>query len=163
MKIKTLLTATCLVAMTGIASAFTYNFTAQQIGAAGSLANGAPIGAPIIVNVPGYGNVQIEATTGTLTYQDAAIDTIRFDGGEVMTITFLAGPVFNTAESLSIGALNLNGSEAFSVGGSYPGNVFTISLNTGESGLTNVEFVPEPSSALLGILGASLMVFRRRR
>lgn len=163
MKFKTILTVACLTAMSGLASAFTYSFTAQQIASAGSLSNGNTIGGPITVNVPGYGDVQIASTSGTLTYQDAGIDTIRFNGGEVMTITFLAGPVYDVPEGLSITAQNLTGGEAFIVGGSYPGNVFTITLNSGEAGLAAVEFVPEPSSALLGILGAGLMVFRRRR
>ncbi len=149
--------ALALVAFSMVAQApaFTLDFA--------SLAVGTPVpGVPghLLLNVPGYGGVQIQSNSGS-NLEVAAFGSahgIQFDGGETLKVSFMAGPlvsspVFDEAE--------MGGGEFFSVLEAAPGS-YEVSFSGTGGGITGAHFIPEASSLLGGALGTLLLLQRRR-
>lgn len=182
------------------ASAFTVDFT-QHVGDSttyfgpGLPAPGAPVAAPtltpIVVEVPGYGNVEFQVTNSVTTGPQLAVENhiatvttefsnqvnepiaalafsdqtevqITFDGNVPFDIDFDFVGV-GLGEDFDLGRIDDNTyTVSFS---SVAGPVF-IGNDENQGGLRAVSFsaapIPEPSSALLGSL-AMLGLLRRRR
>lgn len=159
MKTKSFIAAAALICLPSVASAFSLDFT--------GVAPGTPIPPnPLTISVPGYGNVTFEAIIGSnLVVQPVSgTPAIAFDQGEGVRVSFEGIGVENVSFAYS----------GVSIGESFlvtpdpnVANQFIVTMQgTGDgAGLTGATWnvVPEPSSALLGVLGASLLVLRRRR
>ncbi len=171
MKIKSLLIATMSLAATAVSQAFTIDFNALALPSGTSISSVTPQA----INVAGYGLVLFEVPApdvvqvGQVHANDSGTikNSLEMDPGERIRVTFL-GPK----------ALNVN----FDVAGINPGFDAVAISNIGDNpqkfqldmignpgsdgaGLAAVSWtaVPEPSSALLGGLGAGLLILRRRR
>ncbi|MFK7910733.1 MAG: PEP-CTERM sorting domain-containing protein [Akkermansiaceae bacterium] len=171
MKIKALLIAATSLAATAVSQAFTIDFNALALPSGTSITSTTPQA----INVTGYGLVLFEVPSpdevqvGQIHANDSGTikNSLEMDPGERIRVTFL-GPK----------ALNVD----FDVTGVNPGfdqvNVTNIGDNpqkfqidmignpgSNGAGLAAVSWtaVPEPSSALLGGLGAGLLILRRRR
>lgn len=167
MKLKTVLTVLCAASFSGIASAFTINASVlgsplAPVDATGAVSPGPLVnGAPVVINVPGYGSITLEAAPGSVLSYSGSPSSIRFNNGESLMLTFsgtLVTDMFLSTNGIGFG-------ENLSPSGVVPGKSFTINFSGTEGGLTNITFdaVPEPSAAALGILGTALLVLRRRR
>ena len=159
MKATTALAAAALVAVATSADAFTFDFVANV---------GQALPPNLIINVPGYGNVEISPLVGNLQvgtqfrnpgYTPAP--SVEFDSGDAILVSFLAAPVFD----VDFDFIDVSPGEGVAVNGTP--NVFSVQLNGigNGAGLKEVSFkaVPEPGSAVLGLAGGLLLVFRRRR
>jgi len=171
MKAKTLFIAAISLAASAVSQAFTIDFNALVVPSGTTVS----AGTPLTINVAGYGDVRFEVggtdvvQVGTTYSNDSGtvINSLEMDSGETVLVTFL-GPE----------ALNVN----FDIAGVTPGEEvaqisqnpvrtaeFQVNLigNAGSdgAGITAVSWtsVPEPSSALMGMLGLSVLVLRRRR
>lgn len=161
MKLKATLAAAALLLAPSL-HAFTLDFSAYV---------GQVVPPSLVVNVPGYGNVAFSAGMNALTGALSSFQvgtsffgtpSIQFDNGESLSVSFLDGPLTNV-DFITV-AVSADTSEHFSVVNSAPGQYsLTLQNSTNGAGLAGVEFVPEPTSALLGLIGASSFVIRRRR
>ncbi len=176
MKTKLTLFAALYCGLSAVGSAFTLDFRNYSTGV--PIPTGTTVQPALVINVPGYGNVQFDAVgTSVLVVNgdyendspgNTTSPSLNFDIGEAVKVTFLgAQPVdvvwatvgLNTGEYF----ITQEGSTAkefiVTLGGSNPN-----AANRG-AGLYEVGFqqVPEPSAALLGVLGASMLVLRRKR
>lgn len=171
MKTSTLLIAAMSLAASAVSQAFTIDFNALVVPSGTTITSATPL----TINVAGYGDVRFEVGGSDVVEVDnthandsgTVVNSLEMDPGERILVTFL-GPT----------ALNVN----FDVAGVNPGQdvvqvtqhvirtaeyqVSTIG-NPGSdgAGLAAVSWtaVPEPSSALLGTLGAGMLILRRRR
>ncbi len=170
MKTHALIIASLSLALCGVGSAFTLGFE--------SVALGTTVPGTLIINVSGYGDVQFDAV-GAATFvigndyeNDSPTQTtspsLNFDSGEQVKVTFLGNDPTNVTFSF-VGA---NAGEFFVTTAGANAKEFFIQLNgtafepqNNGAGLYQIGFqqVPEPSAALLGVIGASMMVLRRRR
>jgi hypothetical protein len=154
MKTKSFIAAAALICLPSVASAFSLDFT--------GVALGTTVPPQLVIAVPGYGNVTFDAQVGSnlAIVNYGGIPSLSFEQNETVFITFdgvfVPGPGFDF-EGLEVGESFLTQSNSY--------NVYTATLQgTGNgAGISGISFVPEPSSALLGVLGASLLVLRRRR
>lgn len=160
MKTKLPLIAALFCGLTAVGSAFTLDFSGPSINIGDGL--------PITVNVPFYGSVTFTAVSGSPTiqaYNPGATKAISFNGGEWIKFTFNGNAPVNVMNQY-IGA---GAGEVFTFDATANPKEYLLSLNPStpgvNAGLQSVIFdqVPEPSSALLGVLGTSLLVLRRRR
>lgn len=172
MKIKTLLVAAFSLAATAISQAFTIDFNALVV----------PVGTtvdastPLTINVEGYGDVRFEVTgsdvvqVGDTFANDPGTtitNSLELDGGDTVVVTFLGPEALNV--DFDIAGIT-PGEEAVQITQSalrtFEFQVSTIA-NPGAdgAGIAAVSWtaVPEPSSALLGLVGACGLVFRRKR
>lgn len=141
-------------------SAFTLNFAGLV---------GQTIPSTLTVTVPGYGDVRIDAPAASpVAVGDLyGAPAIQLAPGQQIVVSFLGGAV-TEFDSLDLG---LDGEELF-VTNFFSGiNVGTFTLD-GEAlvpggGITAITFnaaaVPETSSAMLGLLGVTGLILRRRR
>lgn len=160
MKMKLPLIAAIYCSLSAVGSAFTLDFTAPSI-VIGS-------GLPLTVDVPFYGSVTFTSVNGAPTievFEPNATKAISFKGDESIKFTFNGETPLNvTNQYIGAGA-----GEIFTFNSTTDPNEYILTLNPGGStvnaGLQSVIFeqVPEPSSALLGVLGTALLAFRRRR
>ena len=171
MKIKRLLFAGITLGLSPFASAFTFNFQ--------SFADGDPL--PLSISVTGYaGSIDFSAVTGTpeigVFSPPAGTKAVAFDVGEEILITF--NGVAPTPGTVSAQYIDDNiGVDTFTPSVVDPNN-FLVSFSStdpnGRAGLQSVTFstptvplpptpIPEPTAALLGALGAALLVIRRKR
>jgi hypothetical protein len=152
------LAALCLAA--GAAHGFSLDFISDV---------GANLPPDLVINVPGYGNVQFSPLAGSAlvvgtTYQTGGLPTpsLQFDAGEIVLITFLEAPV----SDLAFDYIDVSPGESMNTNVAGP-NSFTVQLTSGTNGagLQEITFsaVPETSAATLGLLGTGLLVLRRRR
>ena len=171
MKTTTSLIAAISLAATAATQAFTIDFNALVV----PLGTTVDSATPLTINVAGYGDVLFEVggsdvvQVGNTHANDSGtvVNSLEMDAGDRILVTFL-GP----------DALNVN----FDIAGVNPGQevvqvtqhairTYEFQVNTignpgsDGAGLAAVSWnsVPEPSSALLGGLGAGLLILRRRR
>ena len=151
------------VAVTTAAQAFTIDFNALQVD------HGTTVTAstPMMVNVAGYGEVKFEVT-----HSDALIvethqsnrerlplqSSQELDSTETVVVTFLEAPALNVDFDI-IETDSAESREASYFAGTGD------SRSTPDSGIARITWntVPEPSSSLLVLVGASLLILRRRR
>ena len=127
---------------------------------------------PVSVSVPGYGDLVFEEQPGSALEVDNTYlndngtggPSLNFKQGESLKITFVGPQPLNVDfefTGVSVG-------EYFSVKqDQFTPQAYILTLN-GEgdgAGLYAVSWkvVPEPTSALLGVLGGAVFAFRRRR
>lgn len=172
MKIKTLLIAAFSLATTAISQAFTIDFNALVV----------PVGTtitadtPLTIEVAGYGDVQfqvpatdvVEVGTTFANHPGTSItNSLELDAGDTVVVTFLGPEVLDVDFDL----VGITPGEEFVQITQNAIRTFEFQVNsignegTDGVGIAAVSFtsVPEPSSALLGLLGACAMVFRRNR
>lgn len=161
---------TALVASFAIASiASAGAFTLDAISYEGTTLDSTPVS----VVIPGYGSLVFEALEGSIMPVDRQFEnetgsgapSMSFDSGEVVKITFVGPEPLNVDfEFAGVGI-----GEYFTVDADLvTPQAFIVRLNgspNAEAGITSMSWnaVPEPSSALLGLIGTSMLVLRRRR
>lgn len=162
MKTKACVTIGFLLGLTAITNAFSLDFSGN-VGVV--LAPG-----PLTISVPGYGNVQFDAQAGVAEVDTSQLEggvpvpSLVFDSGDVVRVTFLG----LAPQNVTSGVLGLNSGESFLFLDSSDPAVFFYQFSGvagADAGLQTVSWgqVPEPSSALLGVLGTAVLAFRRRR
>ncbi|MFK7851951.1 MAG: PEP-CTERM sorting domain-containing protein [Akkermansiaceae bacterium] len=170
MKIRSLLLAATTCGLSSFASAFTLDFT--------GFAPGTPL--PLTVNVLGYGDVNFSAVVGTPeigTFSPpAGTPAIGFENNEAIQLTFTGAPPVTLAGQYigaDVGIDTFTGAALGATGKEFL-LTFTTTQVGGTAGLQSVEFtvasvpptnppIPEPSTSLLGAIGAALLVVRRKR
>lgn len=164
MKTKLPLIAALFCGLSTIGSAFTLDFS--------SVASGTTLPPALVINVPGYGDVQFDALSGSNLTVDSSLtfgtgtNALNFGTDEGVKITFLGVQPLDA----SISSVSASVGETFVFAAGANANEFILVLsgtpasNPG-AGVSHVHFeaVPEPSISLLGLLGGTLLVIRRRR
>jgi len=164
MKTKTTLVAALFCGLSSISSAFTLNFTGYE---------GIEL-PPDVLEIPvaGYGSVRFEAVSGSTLIVDSA--HMNDDGTAAPSLSF------QPSESVKVTFIGLKPSNVnFDYVGVAPGEYFISEADavtpqafivtmkgSGEgAGLYAVSWsqIPEPSSAVLGVLAGAVCIFRRRR
>lgn len=163
MKFK-FLTLAALSAGVVSSSAFSLDFTGLDLDGSVTLSGDDNL----IINVPGFGNVGfgvLEKGVSAVVDDNLGVPAIEFDDTKTITINFFAGsPVENVMvsfvgvqqgiEPTYVPVDNFGGTVAFGQGAS--GGIQSITFDRiGPK-------IPEPSTAVLGLLGA-LALLRRRR
>ncbi|MFT3990504.1 MAG: PEP-CTERM sorting domain-containing protein [Luteolibacter sp.] len=164
MKTKAPLIAALSVALSAAASAFTLD----AIGYEGQTL---PVD-PVVINVPGYGDLIFQADPGSslVVGSDYQNDngfggpSLNFNQGESVRITFAGSEAIN----VDFDFVGVSANEGFSIE-QDPANsqsyVLTLNGSGDGAGLYAISWntVPEPTSALMGVLGGAMLAFRRRR
>lgn len=166
MKLTTPLVAALLAGMPAISSAFTLD----AVGYGGSELSLNPQS----VFVPGYGELIFEAAVGSALVVNSAYEndngfgapSLSFDENEAVKITF------NGLDPLNVDFdfVGVSAGENFVVQKDlFTPNAFLVTLQGSGDGAGlyaiswNTEAVPEPTSAMLGLIGTAIFAFRRRR
>lgn len=171
MKTKTLLIAAFSFAASALSQAFTIDFNALVV----PLGTAVNSGTPLTVNVSGYGDVRFEVggsdvvEVGNTHTNDSGtiVNSLEMDAGDTVLVTFLGPDALN----VNFDIVGLNPSEEYVQVTQHPVRTFEFQVDSiGNPGTDGVGIaavswtsVPEPSSALLGGLGAGLLILRRRR
>ena len=151
-----------------MAQAFTIDFNALVV----PLGTTVTAGSPLTINVAGYGDVRFEvggsdslvvatnhSNDGGTTFQNS----LELDAGESVLVTFL-GP---QAMNVNFDIIGINaGESANPVPVGVAGNEYQLDAIGGDGvGIAAISWdaVPEPSSSLLVLVGASSLILRRRR
>ncbi len=170
MKTKLPLIAALYCGLCSVGSAFTLDFN--------SVPSGTNVPPTLIISVPGYGNVQFDPVGTAALVVDNSYEndgpgqttspSLNFDSTEQVKITFLGAQPIN----VEFDWVGLNAGEFFTASAGSTASEFIVTLNgtafeqqNNGAGLYQIGFqqVPEPSAALLGVIGASMLVLRRRR
>lgn len=165
MKTKIPFLAACVAFTPALASAFTLDFSGYN----GLVLSAAPVAIP----VPGYGNVVFQAVPlGQLPVSNLYVNdngfggpSLNFEPGESLRITFEGAQPLNVDfdfVGLSVGELFVITPDP-AVAQAY---VLTYNPTPGDgAGLYAISWqqVPEPASAMLGLLGTAVFTLRRRR
>ncbi|MES2660069.1 MAG: PEP-CTERM sorting domain-containing protein [Verrucomicrobiota bacterium] len=166
MKMKTSLVAALLLGMPAISSAFTLDFAGYQ---GGDLSTN-----PVSIFVPGYGELVFQAAVGNTLVVNSAYEndngfggpSLNFDQNDAIKITF------NGLEPLDVDFdfVGVSAGESFVVQKDlFTPQAFLLTLQGGGDGAGlyaiswNTQAIPEPTSALLGLIGTAAFAFRRRR
>lgn len=129
---------------------------------------------PVSVTVPGYGELTFEAANGTTLVVNSAYEndngfggpSLSFNQNEAVKITF------NGLEPLNVDFdfVGLSAGESFVVQKDlFTPQAFLVTLQGSGDGAGlyaiswTTEIVPEPTSAMLGLIGTAVFAFRRRR
>jgi len=164
MKTTIALAIASLCGLTAVSSAFTLDFVGYD---------GTTLPPnPLVINVPGYGDVRFDAGTGSSlvvnsAYQNdngSAAPSLSFDQGDALQVTFLGKQPLH----VDFDFVGVSPGESFNVQPDlFKSQTYLLNLQgAGDgAGLYAISWtqVPEPSSALLGVLGTSILVLRRRR
>lgn len=163
MKIKAIAAIAALAFAPGLAQAFTIDF-ASSIGAV--------IPPSLVVNVPGYGDVSFTSGYNAILGADSQLTvgtdfygapSLQFIEGDTIIVTFL-GAVPSHVDFNTI-AVSVGTGEGFSK--IDAGHVYLLTLNNSIDGAgviaVNFDAVPEPGAAVLGLIGVTGMLLRRRR
>lgn len=162
MKTKLPLIAALYCGLCTASSAFTLDFVGYL---------GETVPPTLTIPVAGYGSVSFDASPGSTLIVDESHEdedgfgapSLSFDEGDTVIITF------NGAEPLDVfySFVGVSNGEIFTNQDNPNGgqsDIMTLSGSGDGAGLYKVSFqVPEPSTSLLGALGLSLLVIRRRR
>lgn len=166
MKMKLPLLAALVAGLPMASSAFTLDAVGYE-GAELSLS-------PLSIFVPGYGFVIFEAVPGSALVVDSAYEndngfggpSLSFDQNDAVQITF-GGLEPLDADFDFVG---LSTGEIFDVQKDlFTPQTFLVTLQGGGDGAGlyavswETECIPEPSSAMLGLIGTAVFAFRRRR
>lgn len=167
MKFK-LFSLAALAAGISSAGAFSLDFTGLSLDGSVTLSGKDQL----VINVPEFGNVafgvaekDVTATVDdNFTDNGTPVAAIEFDDTRTITVDFFAGI---DVENVVVGFVGVDGGEApiYSIVSAQSG---TITLPSGEVGIQSITFdsvgqkVPEPSTAILGCLGAIALLRRRR-
>lgn len=130
-------------------------------------------GSPLVVFVPGYGNVRFSSSASTLSVDNTLFPTgatISIEPTESLLVTFLGEPPYffvpDDLGDVSFGFNALNTSDGLAISLIAPDSVL-ISMGSGGNGagLREVTFsaIPEPSTTMLGTIGMLAIALRRRR
>ncbi|BCU78451.1 hypothetical protein [Luteolibacter sp. LG18] len=154
----------CLCGSMAVSQAFTLDF----VGYEGSTLPPNPL----VINVPGYGDVRFDAANGSSlvvnnAYQNdngSAAPSLSFDQGEALQVTFLGAQPLN----VDFDFVGVSSGESFTVQPDlFVSQSYIINLQgSGDgAGLYAISWtqVPEPTSAMLGVIGSMVLVLRRRR
>lgn len=154
----------CLCGSMAVTSAFTLDFVGYD---GTTLPNN-----PLVIFVPGYGDVRFDAGNGSSlvvnsAYQNddgSAAPSLSFDEGEALQVTFLGAQPLK----VDFDFVGVSPGENFTAQPDLFGNQsYIINLQGGGdgAGLYAISWtqVPEPASAMLGVIGSALLVLRRRR
>ena len=165
MKTKLPLIAAIYCGLCTAGSAFTLDFVGYL---------GTSVPPTLTIPVAGYGNVSFTAAPGkTLVVDEAHKDedgfgapSLSFDEGDTVIVTFDGDEPLNVFYSF----VGVSNGEIFTNQDNPAGgqsDILTLSGSGDGAGLYKISWqtqpIPEPSSSLLGVLGMSLLIFRRRR
>lgn len=127
---------------------------------------------PLTINIPDYGDVVFEAATGSAlvineVYKNDngfGAPSLSFDQNEAVKITFTGLQPLN----VDFDFVGVSSGEAFTVQPDlFTPQAFIVNLQgSGDgAGIYQISWtqVPEPTSALLGVIGSAMLVLRRRR
>jgi hypothetical protein len=147
------------------ASAFSLDFTG--LATDGSVSLSGADGDQLVISVPGFGNVAFGVAEKDATASVVEIDgvpAIEFDDARTITIDFFAGsPVENVL--VSFVGVDQGESPTYT---SLTDTSGVARIPVGTVGIQGLTFdrvgpkVPEPSTAILGLLGAVALLRRRR-
>lgn len=143
------------------AAAFTLDFSSDV---------GASIPPDLTVNVFGYGDVEFSAGFGSVLevgnkFQNddgSAAASLQMVGGDTVNITFLGTQPLN----VDFDFVGVGVGEVFQTFQTGPQSYFVaLQSSANGAGIASVSFnvVPEPSTALLSLVGAFALALRRRR
>ena len=166
MKMNMPLLAVIVAGIPALSSAFTLDISGYTGSAELSLD-------PVSVQVAGYGELIFEAVGNSALVVNSAYEndngfggpSLSFDQNESVKITF------NGLEPLDVDFdfVGVSAGESFVVQKDLLNPTFTVTLNGKGNGAGlyaiswNTECIPEPSSAILGLMGTAVLAFRRRR
>ena len=167
MKTKLPLIAAIYCGLCASGSAFTLDFFEIPPG---------PISSPLRILVPHYGYVEFQAgprselvvNSAYMNSDGSSAPSLSFDEREQVDVTFVANPHLRTL-NVDFDYVGLSDGEEFNTEMGDTPNAFEVTLvGSGDgAGIYKVSWdadcVPEPSTSLLGALGATLLVLRRRR
>lgn len=129
---------------------------------------------PVSVFVPGYGELIFEAAVGSSLVVNSAYQndngfggpSLNFDQNDAIRITFTGAEPLN----VDFDFVGVSAGESFVVQKDlFTPQSFLVTLQGGGDGAGlyaiswNTQAVPEPASALLGLIGITVFAFRRRR
>jgi MYXO-CTERM domain-containing protein len=166
MKMKAPLVAALMLGLPAMSNAFTLDAVGYE-GSELSLD-------PVTVFVPGYGDLVFEAASGSTLVVNSDYENdngfgapaLSFDSNESVKITFKGADPMN----VDFDFVGLSADETFLVekDATTPQTYFLTLKGCGDgAGLYSISWcaqsVPEPSSAMLGLIGAGYFALRRRR
>lgn len=164
MKMKTTLIAALFAAAVSVGNAFTLDAAGYQ---GNTLTQ-----TPVSINIPGYGELVFEALPGSALVVNSAYQndngfggpSLSFDEDESIRVTFVGPEPLN----VDFDFVGQSAGESFSIEKDlFTPQAFLVTLKGGGdgAGLYAVSWnaVPEPTSALLSLIGGAMFVLRRRR
>lgn len=167
MKIRIPLFAVLIAGIPMISSAFTLDFATYT----GTVVQS---GSPLSINIPGYGNVVFDVGLGSpLVVNSAYLNdngfgapSLSFDQNDAVKITFTGLNPLN----VDFDYVGVSSGENFVVQKDlFTPQAFVVNLQGAGDGAGiysiswNTAAVPEPASAMLGLIGTAIFAFRRRR
>lgn len=167
MKTKIALAMALFCGPTAVSNAFTLDFVGYE---------GTTLPPnPLVIFVPGYGDVRFDAANGSTLVVDSAYQndngsaapSLSFTERDALKVTFLGAQPLK----VDFDFVGVSAGETFTVQPSlFEAQSYLINLQgSGDgAGLYAISWqqqqtVPEPSSALLGLIGSAALVLRRRR
>jgi hypothetical protein len=166
MKTKIALAVALFCGPVAVSNAFTLDFVGYE---------GTTLPAnPLVIFVPGYGDVRFDAGNGSTlvvdsAYQNAngsAAPSLSFNERDALKVTFLgAQPLKVDFDFVGVSAgENFTVQPDLFVAQSYLVNLQGSGDGAGLYAISwQQQAVPEPSSALLGLIGSAALLLRRRR